>query len=349
MLLEMLRIRDDSGLVRLLQATGDVERSLSQLEAINPNTYGSIIAPEVLSQSVAGSAVMAGFAVTESQVARVISGEDPALDQPALAAVRGLVDALRTVLGRPGELPLSESQLKYLQSLLLRHEPAAALFRRQYRREGEDAATIAGRVAHLVAWARTNVDQAASVESGLLRPPVRPAPFLVVAVFAGRLLEIRPFAVGNGRLARIVTAQLLALCGYHFLAHSPIEPALAERAAAMASATESGNTLAWVEAFLEALASCARAAAKVAAVERPDRDRSPAPGPFLLTPRQERIAAAMRERGAAKIGELLTALEIPRATLKKDLRGLIGAGVLSATGVRKGTVYRVLPEARAAD
>jgi len=47
--------------------------------------------------------------------------------------------------------------------------------------------------------------------------------------------------------------------------------------------------------------------------------------------------------------DLLPALAIPRATLKKDLRALVDAGRLSTTGVRKGTVYRVLPASHAAD
>jgi hypothetical protein len=49
----------------------------------------------------------------------------------------------------------------------------------------------------------------------------------------------------------------------------------------------------------------------------------------------------MRERKAAKIGDLLPVLATPRATLKKDLRALVDAGYLVSEGVRKGTVYHL--------
>lgn len=348
MLINFLRIRDDTDIARLLQAAGNTRRALASLDSIPADAFGSDIAPSVFARSIAASTRMASFSASASQVEAMLAGEPTTLDPLALNAVRGVADAMRAVLDHPGDLPLSESQLKYLQSLLLRHEPTAAPFRRQYRREGDDAAGIPAAVAELVAWTKDSLEPPSDGRDRLSPSEDRLSPFLVIAVFGCRLLEIRPFEVGTGRLVRTVFTQLLARYGYDFLEREPLEERLADRLEAFATATVRGDAVGWIAAFLDAFADCADAVSG-----RFEHARPAQPGrvseDLLLTPRQERVAAAMRERGAAKIGDLLQSLSIPRATLKKDLRYLVDSGLLSMTGTRKGTVYRVLPAPHPAD
>lgn len=180
---------------------------------------------------------------------------------------------------------------------------------------------------------------------------------LVIAVFASRLVEIRPFAVGSGRLARVVVAQLMVRYGYRFGLVEPVDEALESRSSRFALAREARDSIGWLAAFLDAVAACASAAAAIcSAREAPatacssdSGSRAEAFVPVLPSPRQARVLTVMGEFGAAKIGDLLPVLGIPRATLKKDLRALVEGRRLSSTGVRKGTVYRVLPESPAAD
>lgn len=343
MLLELLRIRDDADAGRLLTAVRSVERSLSRLEAApNLDSFGSHMAPTVLAQSVASSVRLSGIAVETADVAALLAGEQTVGNPTAMAVSRGVADALHAVLDRPGDLPLSESQLKYLQSLILRHDAAAAAFRRQYRREGVDAGAIPANIGALICWTKEQLE-------GVPEPSERLPAYVVIAAFAWRLLDIRPFAVGNSRLARTVVAQFLVQYGYTFQLVAPIELALEARTNLLKAAFDSGDAVGWVAMFLDAFSEAAANAADGLTTTTGESPASREAESILLTPRQERVLAAMRERGAAKIGDLLLVLGIPRATLKKDLRELVGSGRLSSTGVRKGTVYRVLPESRAAD
>ncbi len=345
MLLDLLRIRDDADVGRLLASVASVERALSRLEPVsNPESFGSHMAPDVFARMVASSVRLAGVPVDSGDVAALFAGDPMEGSPAAVAASRGVADALHAVLDRPGDLPLSESQLKYLQSLLLRHDAATAAFRRQYRREGADAASIPENLAALISWTKDRLD-------GEPDPSERLPAYLVTAAFAWRLLEIRPFTVGNGRLARTVVSQLLVQYGYAFQLVEPVGLELETRAEALKSSLVAGDAVGWVSGFLEAFAAtAARVADRMTGTAAAATDTVvPAQAPVLLTPRQERVLSAMSERGAAKIGDLLPGLGIPRATLKKDLRELVNAGQLSSTGVRKGTVYRVLPEPRVAD
>lgn len=353
MLLELLSFQDDgtlSGLLaawsRLARATVAIGRPAAAIDS------GSLLAPDALARSAAASARRSGYPITDERAAAVLAGDSNAAEASTSAAVRGIADAVRAVLERPGELPLSESQLKYLQSLLLRHDPASASVRRQYRREGEDADAIPAALARLVAWTRAALEP-------VVAPDVPPPPdaLLVVGCFAGVIWIRKPFASANRRLARVVAVQLLAQYGYsHLVADLETDlEALGER---LDAAAADRDVATWVAVFVEALALRAeRLAAAAGPVGTgvtddgaPERGlHGPVPAGVLLQPRQERVLSAMRAHGAAKIGDLLAELGIPRATLKKDLRALVDAGLVATTGVRKGTVYRVLPAAGSAD
>ena len=274
-------------------------------------------------------------------------------------AVRGYAEVIRLFMAHGSDLPFAESQIKYLQSLLLRHDAESDGARRRYRdghrppRVGggwwatgpvSPRQDIAGEMAELVSWSRETLDSQAL------------HPLLVCGLFLGRFMAIRPFAIGNTRLVFALAVYFLDRYGYSHVRVTPFEEVLDEGRESAAEALlalggDRDDAGPWIRWFLAAVAASQdRALAVVAA--RPDiapKDEAVAPavqvgagGLERLHPRAERILAAMRERGAAKIGELLPVVGAPRATVKKDLRALVDAGRLVTRGVRKGTVYYVV-------
>jgi hypothetical protein len=234
-------------------------------------------------------------------------------DAAAEAATRGYSDLIRLVMDHAGEVPFIESQVKYFHSLLLRHDASAAGHRRQYRPDEP----IGREMPELVAWTRE------MLETGRLHA------LLAIGVFLFRFLAIRPFAGGNARLALALAVYLLDRYGYTHVRIVPFEETVAERREAFAAAAE--DSAAWVCVFLDAVCE-----SEAIALDRTDPAAS-----VRLSPRLGRLLEVMRERKAAKIGDLLPVLATPRATLKKDLRALVDAGYLTAEGVRKGTVYHI--------
>jgi Fic family protein len=147
---------------------------------------------------------------------------------------------------------------------------------------------------------------------------------------------LRPFAVGNNRLALALGGYLLDLYGYNHVRSAPIEEVVAERRDELEIALDAAggdweDATSWVHAFVEV----------VCEAEQRVLDGAAGPEPARLSPRLGRLLDLMKERRAAKIGDLLPVLETPRATLKKDLKALVEAGYLTTEGVRKGTVYFV--------
>jgi hypothetical protein len=296
------------------------------------------------------------------------------------------------------DLPFSENQIKYLQSLIVRHDDGSVATRRRYR----DAATapassggwsvpapvgaldIAEEMGRLVAWTRETLEAGLreNVEAGSAeilgaagggtfdgrREVVETGtvhPLVVVAVFLGRLLVVRPFASGTTRLAFVLSVYFLDRYGYHCVRMVPFEEVLDDllpegRLALAALAADPPDASPWVRFVLEAVVEAEKralalseGAMPVPAGPEPSAGRNElaaaAPEPVArLHPRAERVLTAMRERRAAKIGDLLPALGIPRATLKKDLRVLVEAGHLVSHGARKGTVYYAVADPSAA-
>jgi Fic family protein len=161
-------------------------------------------------------------------------------------------------------------------------------------------------------------------------------PLLAIGTFLARFLWLRPFAAGNRRLGFALAVYLLDSYGYTHVRQASLEEVLDERREAGAEALreasgEREDATAWVHFLLDAVSESQRRA-----LERLAGGTTP-----RLTPRLSRLLDAMRERRAAKIGDLLPVLQTPRATLKKDLRALVDAGYLVSEGVRKGTVYHV--------
>jgi Fic family protein len=188
--------------------------------------------------------------------------------------------------------------------------------------EAPSADICAVEMGRLVAWARAELD------SGEI-----PALF-TIAVFLRQFLALRPFADANGRLARVLAVQLLVRAGYEHLRSVSLESAVESRRDECASAlrqSAADDVTPWLTFFLSVVADTQQAV-------REARASTDTP---VLGPRQERILAVLQERGAVRIGEVLAALGIPRATAKKDLKGLLGSGFVVSTGVGKGTVYRL--------
>ncbi len=319
MYLRLLQIRDISDVNRYLTLVASVERARGRADSIAD--FGQHMAPDLVERATTAALGLSG------------RENDP-------AARDGYGDVIRLVMDHASEIPFTESQIKYFHSQLLRHDSSAAGHRRQYRRPGiapdpsssawavgspPSAEVAAAEMPKLVAWTRE------TLETGQLHP------LLPISVFLCRFLCLRPFVSGNVRLALALAVYLLDSYGYSHVRVASLEEILAEHRDAGAAALEEAlgdreDATAWVHFLLDAVHE---------SQQRALESSGATPIAARLTPRQTRLLDAMRERGAAKIGDLLPILQTPRATLKKDLRSLVDAGYLVSQGVRKGTVYHV--------
>lgn len=166
-------------------------------------------------------------------------------------------------------------------------------------------------------------------------------PLFVVAAAVMEFLSLRPFRTGNGRLSRLLTAELLLRAGHGYIPYAPLDASiLSIRAEYYVSFRKSQSTLyletpdltAWLVAFLTVQRRHGREVrARVDAV----------PDPTTMSANQEAALRLMRERGEVATRDVAEALGVSRETAKRVLSDLIDRNAAVRHGKGRAARCRV--------
>jgi Fic family protein len=295
-------------------------------------------------RSVGSSCRLGGIRVTDAEVAELLGGGSPAIEDAA--EVAGYATALGARLPSMGQV-LTTDDIRNWHALVLgapvdratpspwRSKPVhREAFDAQGRATGWVLSTLPPRMVEektedLVTWLEIE-----------LRNGVR-HPVLAIGTFLMYLLAISPFERGNGRLTRVLGGLLLRRAGYTSMPYASLEAEIEQRRddyyeaqyLSQARLWTADPVLApWLTFFLEVLeARELRLEAKLA-VEREAES---------FPPLQRAIVDTVREHGSVGAALLLRATGANRNTLKDNLRRLVERGVLERTGQRRGTRYNL--------
>ena len=261
--------------------------------------------------------------------------------------VIGYYEVLELVFDNFSEIKLSESYIKQLHQLLLKHCDKDERHRGGYKHlpnkvvatypTGEqktifdttEPALVEGEMFELIEWTNLQWNEKTI------------HPLIVLAVFVYEFLSIHPFQDGNGRLSRLLTTLFLLKQGYEFIQYisfeNHIEKHKKEYYDALMTAqrkriTQDDIIDKWLLFFLESLKTL---------TEKLDKkyDVFKQKGGYL-NERQKMLKEFIVEQRTVKISDLSVAFpEISPNTLKKDLQYLRDEQIVSTVGQGKGTVY----------
>ena len=261
--------------------------------------------------------------------------------------VIGYYEVLELIFDNFSEIKLSESYIKQLHQLLLKHSDKDESHRGSYKNlsnkvvvtypTGEqktifdttEPALVEGEMFELIEW--TNLQWQEKVIH----------PLIVLAVFVYEFLSIHPFQDGNGRLSRLLTTLFLLRQGYDFIQYISFENHIEKYKSAYYDAlmtvqrkriTQEDIIDKWLVFFLESLKTL---------TEKLDQKYNvfKQKGGYL-NDRQKMVKEFIIEHKTVKVADLSVAFpEISPNTLKKDLQYLRAEQIISAVGQGKGTVY----------
>ena len=261
--------------------------------------------------------------------------------------VIGYYEVLELIFDNFSEIRLSESYIKQLHQLLLKHSNKDERHRGGYKNlpnkvvasypTGEqktifdttEPALVEGEMFELIEW--TNFQWKEKTIH----------PLIVLAVFLYEFLSIHPFQDGNGRLSRLLTTLFLLKQGYEFIQYISFENHIENHKKAYYDAlmtaqrkriTKTDIIDKWLLFFLESL--------KIL-TEKLDKkyDVFKQKGGYL-NERQKMLKEFIIEQKTVKIADLAVAFpDISPNTMKKDLQYLRTEQIISAVGQGKGTVY----------
>jgi Fic family protein len=257
--------------------------------------------------------------------------------------VIGYYEALDIIASSYSTIDVSESSLKNLHNILLKHCKRDAWHRGNYKQHSNvvEAAYPDGSkyvvfqttppgyatedaMRDLVAWYHSDT---------VTHPLVR------TAAFVYDFLSIHPFQDGNGRLSRLLATLLLLKDGYTWIQYVSFEQEIELRKAEyyrvlmQCQRQRPGeNIYSWVDFFVDGLKSIQhillnKLNLKGAAAQ--------------LSPREKKIYVFVENHPGCQSGEIAGKLGIPLPTIKRLLAAMVKHNFLERHGVKKGTNYTV--------
>ena len=261
--------------------------------------------------------------------------------------VIGYYEVLELVFDNYPEIKLSESYIKQLHQLLLKHSNKDERHRGTYKNlSNKVVATFPTGEQKII----FNTTKPVFVESEMFElikwtnlqwEEKTIHPLIVLAVFVYEFLSIHPFQDGNGRLSRLLTTLFLLQQGYDFMQYVSFENHIENHKKAYYDAlmmaqrkriTQEDIIDKWLLFFLESLKRL---------TEKLDKkyDVFKQKGGYL-NERQKLLKEFIVEQRTVKIADLSVAFpNMSPNTLKKDLQYMRDEQIVSTVGQGKGTVY----------
>lgn len=299
-------------------------------------------------ESIGSSTRIEGSKLSDREVDRLLSNlEIKSFATRDEQEVAGYAELMDLVFSSWQDIPFTESHLKQLHHILLRHSEKDDRHRGNYKTHANSVAAFDenGAQIGIVFQTATPFDTPRLMTELLTwvnreRDTARLHPLLIIAICVVVFLEIHPFQDGNGRLSRALTTLLLMQAGYVYVPYSSLESVieqnketyyLALRQTQGTIRTDTPNWQPWLEFFLRSLAEQVRRLEKKIEHEK-----------IVLAAMPElslQIVEFARGHGRVTIGEAIKLTGASRNTLKQHFRALVERGTLTQHGSGRGVWY----------
>ena len=298
-------------------------------------------------RSVGASTRIEGSRMTDDEVAVLLEKLSmTALEERDQQEVAGYFEALDTIIAHYDAIDITESQIRSLHNLMMKHGEKDAWHRGNYKlvsnaveaRLPDGSTQIVFRTA----------DPGLPTEEAMRRlmdwyqRDSETLPLVKAALFVYDLLSIHPFQDGNGRLSRLLGTLLLLKEGYSWIQYVSFEHEIESRKSEYYQALmetqrnrPGENVTRWLQFFLDCLCRIQDQLLLKLEAGKPQVD---------LAVREKRIISFLVHHPGSRSGEIAKKLDIALPTLKKDLKNLSGRGVLTKEGQGRATCYFVVEE-----
>ncbi len=335
---------------RILQLIGYIDNFKGKWDIAEKqeNRYLKELRKIATIESIGSSTRIEGATLTDEEVQELLKEiKITKLKSRDEQEVIGYYEVLELIYDNYSDIKLSESYIKQLHQLLLKHSHKDERHRGSYKSlsnkvvatypTGEqktifattEPALVAGEMQELVAWTNEQLEQKSIHQ------------LIVIGSFIYDFLSIHPFQDGNGRLSRLLTTLCLLQSDYSFIQYISFENHIEQHKKAYYEAlmngqkergTDSERIDLWLIFFLESLKTL---------TEKLEQkyDVFKSKGAYL-NDRQKLIRDFITANEPIKVGDLARHFpEISMSTLKKDLLYLRQEQVLTMIGKGKGSVY----------
>ncbi len=294
-------------------------------------------------KSVGASTRIEGSKMTDDEVSVLIENINMAsFEERDQQEVAGYFETLDTIAENYASIGITESQIKSLHNLLMKHSVKDAWHKGDYKqvtnaveanlpdgtkqtifKTTEPGLQTQEAMVRLVEWYNNDEET---------------LPLVKDALFVYEFLSIHPFQDGNGRLSRLLANLLLLKNGYSWIQYVSFEHEIENRKSEYykvlmdAQKNRPGeNVTQWLIFFINCLNNIQ--SNLVLKLEESKKANE------KLTPREQRISFYILNHPGSSSGDISTKLDIPLPTVKKTLVELLNKKVITKEGVGRATGY----------
>lgn len=295
-------------------------------------------------QSVGASTRIEGSKMTDEEVEVLLNKIDiQKIADRDSQEVLGYSDVIDLVTNSWDKIDITESNIKNLHNILLKHSQKDDWHRGRYKQHSNIVEAKFPDGTTQVIFRTTEPGYATENAMRSLvewfKHEKEVHPLIVIASFVYEFLSIHPFQDGNGRLSRLITTLLLMQLGYDWIQYVSFEHEIENnkknyyRSLRVCQSQRPNEDLTeWIEFFLGSLINMQKKLAKKLEIKGTEAQ---------LSPREKAIYVVISNNPGSKSGQISKKLEIPLPTVKRILSGLVSKNLIVKYGKGAGTNYSV--------
>lgn len=294
-------------------------------------------------KSVGASTRIEGSKMTDDEVSVLIENINiSSFEERDQQEVAGYFETLDTISENYGLIGITESQIKSLHNLLMKHSVKDAWHKGEYKQVSNAVqANLPDGTKQTIFKTTEPVLQTQDAMIRLIDWYINDDETLSLikdSLFVYEFLSIHPFQNGNGRLSRLLASLLLLKNGYSWIQYVSFEHEIENRKSEYykvlmdAQKNRPGeNVTQWLIFFTNCLKNIQ--SNLVLKLEESKKVSE------ALTPREKRINFFIQNHAGCSSGEISIKLNIPLPTVKKTLVELLNKKLITKEGIGRATGY----------
>jgi len=336
----------DAGM-QLMSDINKVERFDASWRSIEKREAGSLKQLKSIAtvRSVGASTRIEGSRMTDDEVGVLIEKLSVSkLEERDEQEVIGYFEAMDTISENFSAIDITESHVKNLHKILMRHCEKDAWHRGNYKQVSNavEASMVDGtrQIVFRTAQPGMETQDAMMKLFEWYESDNNTLPLIKVAVFVYEFLSIHPFQDGNGRLSRLLGNLLLLKNGYSWIQYVSFEHEIESRKSEyykvlmQTQRNRPGeNVTDWLSFFISCLLNIQHQL--TGKLEETRRE-------LPLSQREKRMLFFIQNHPGCSSGQIAAKLDLALPTVKKSLGEMVVKGLIGKEGQGKSTGYFVL-------
>ncbi len=295
-------------------------------------------------RSVGASTRIEGSKMSNEEVKALLDNlEITKVEERDAQEVVGYFEVLELISENYNEIEITESNIKNLHNLLLKHSDKDKWHKGDYKQHSNAVEATLPDGTKQIIFQTTNAgfetEDAMRNLINWYNSDTEIHPLVKTAVFSYEFVSIHPFQDGNGRLSRLLATLLLLKNGYKWIQYISFEHETESRKSEYylklrhcQAQRPNEDITEWVNFFFSALLNIQGQLMKKLEVKGTKAK---------LSPKEKSILTYIEGNPGSKSGETANKLHIPNPTVKRILTKLLNENLIEKYGIGAGTNYSI--------